>query len=88
MAATRRREQFKQEKQELRAILREDILGRRPDGTFTQKQPESTQGRITIEPDSTAAPALVQEKPRKGIDRLFKDENKEKDEGGKVTVEE
>lgn len=88
MAATRRREQFRQEKQELRAILREDILGRRPDGTFTQKQPESTQGRITIEPDSTAAPALVQEKPRKGIDRLFKDDKKERDDGGKVTVEE
>ncbi|MBK9146710.1 MAG: hypothetical protein IPM12_02685 [Flavobacteriales bacterium] len=43
---------------------------------------------VIVEPDSTAAPALVQEKPRKGIDRLFKDDKKEKDEGGRVTVEE
>jgi len=88
MAANKRREQFKQEKQELRAILREDILGKKPEGQLAQKQPENTQGRITIEPDSAVAPALVQEKPRKGIDRLFKDDKKEKDEGGRVTVEE
>jgi hypothetical protein len=87
MAATKRRAQFQQEKQELRAILREDILGRKPEGTLAEKQRESTHGRIVIEPDSAAPPALVQDKPRRGIDRLFKDE-KERDEGGKVTVEE
>jgi hypothetical protein len=91
MAATKRRQQFQQEKQELRAILREDILGKKPEGALAQKQPEGTQGRIVIEADSAASPVrqeLVQEKPRKSIDRLFKDEKKEKDEGGKVTVEE
>ena len=50
---------------------------------------------LSLTPDSAAAPlptgqagAPVQEKPRKGIDRLFKDDKKEKDEGGRVTVEE
>jgi hypothetical protein len=91
MAATKRRAQFQQEKQELRAILREDILGKKTEAQLARKQPESTQGRIVIEVDSAASPVrqeLVQEKPRKGIDRLFKDDKKEKDEGGKVTVEE
>ena len=91
MAATKRRAQFQQEKQELRAILREDILGKKPEGVLAQQQPEGNQGRIVIEADSAASPLrqeLVQEKPRKGIDRLFKDDRKEKDEGGKVTVEE
>jgi hypothetical protein len=91
MAASKRRDQFKQEKQELRAILREDILGKKPEGALAQKQPEGTQGRIVIEADSAALPVrqeLVQEKPRKSIDRLFKEDKKEKDEGGKVTVEE
>ncbi len=91
MAATKRRAQFQQEKQELRAILREDILGKKPEGVLAQEQPEGNQGRIVIEADSAASPLrqeLVLEKPRKGIDRLFKDDKKEKDEGGKVTVEE
>ncbi|HRD54137.1 MAG TPA: hypothetical protein PKY96_15980 [Flavobacteriales bacterium] len=39
-------------------------------------------------PAAAAAPPLVQEKPRRGIDRLFKDDKKERDDGGKVTVEE
>jgi hypothetical protein len=38
-------------------------------------------------PAAAAAPPLVQEKPRKGFGRLLKGD-KEKDEGGKVTVEE
>lgn len=86
MAAQRRREQFKQEKQELRAILREDILGKRPEGQVAQKQPEVTPGRIVIEADSAAEPALVAA-PRKGLGKLFKN-GPEKEEGGKVTVEE
>jgi len=86
MAATKRRAQFQQEKQELRAILREDILGKKPEGALAQKQQEGTQGRIVIEADSAAATELVQEKPRKVLGKLFKDEKK--DEGGKVTVEE
>jgi hypothetical protein len=46
-------------------------------------------GLVASAPLPTGRPrALVQEKPRKGIDRLFKDDKKEKDEGGKVTVEE
>lgn len=87
MATTKRRQQFQQEKQELRAILREDILGRKPEGHVAQKQPDVTPGRITIEPDSAAAPPLVQEKPRRGFGRLLQGD-KEKEEGGKVTVEE
>lgn len=89
MAANRRRQQFQQEKQQLRAILREDILGRKPEGQQAQKPLESTPGRIVIEPDSAAAPVrqdLVHEKPRKGLGRLLKDD-KDKVEGGKVTVE-
>ncbi|MBK9176384.1 MAG: hypothetical protein IPM46_08590 [Flavobacteriales bacterium] len=89
MAANRRRQQFQQERQQLRAILREDILGKKPEGELAQKQPESTPGRIVIEPDSAAGLTrhdLVHEKPRKGLGRLLKDD-KDKDEGGKVTVE-
>ncbi len=85
MAATKRRAQFQQEKQELRAILREDLLGKKPNGHLAEQQPAGTQGRITFEADSTAKPELVAV-PRKGLGRLFKDEKK--DEGGKVTVEE
>lgn len=89
MAANRRRQQFQQEKQQLRAILREDILGKKPERPIAEQRPAEQQGgRIVIEADSSATPALVQEKPRKGLGRLLKDDKKEKDEGGKVTVEE
>jgi len=90
MAASKRRDQFKQEKQELRAILREDILGKKQEGQLARKQSEGLPGRIVIESDSVASPArqeLVHQKPRKGLGRLLKDDM-DKVEGGKVTVEE
>jgi AsmA-like C-terminal region len=82
MAANRRREQFQQEKQELRAILREDILGQRTDGATAQAPGNS--GRIIIEEETDSA-RTVQAQPRKPR-RLFGEE-KEKPEPGRVIIE-
>lgn len=85
MAANRRREQFNQERRELRAILREDILGRKPDsaGTGTGTQ----QGRVIIEEEGdTGAVAGAQPRQRRGLGRLFKEE-RDKEEQGRVQVE-
>ncbi len=85
MAATKRRQQFQQEKQELRAILREDLFGRKPDsaatGTGTQ------QGRVIIEQEGdTGVVAGAQPRPRKGLGNLFRDE-KDKEERERIRVE-
>ncbi|MBK7384127.1 MAG: hypothetical protein IPI81_12505 [Flavobacteriales bacterium] len=72
MAANRRKQQFQQEKQELRAILREDILGRRTEGSTTSTQ-SGTGGRIIIEQEGDSV-NTVQVKPRSRTGRLFREE--------------
>lgn len=85
MASAKRRQQFQQEKKELRAILREDLFGRKPDTARTGTAP--TQGRIVIEEEGdTAAVAGAQPRPRKGLGKLFGTE-KEKDEQERIKVE-
>ncbi|MCB9182677.1 MAG: hypothetical protein H6591_02070 [Flavobacteriales bacterium] len=84
MAANRRRQQFQQEKQQLRTILREDILGHKSEGTTTAQAP--TGGRVIIEQegDSTRNELVVAPKKPKG--RLFA-EPKEKKEPGRIIIE-
>ncbi len=85
MAATKRRKQFQQEKQELRAILREDIFGRKTDSSGTRAGNVEAPVKIVWEDDSTNI-AGAQAKPRKGLGRLFQEE-KDKDEQERIKVE-
>ncbi|MBL0129521.1 MAG: hypothetical protein IPP83_19185 [Flavobacteriales bacterium] len=83
MAANRRKQQFQQEKQELRAILREDILGKRKDEPTTPAT-TGTGGRIIIEQDSAST---VQAKPRSRTGRLLR-EDKPTPQRGEILIEE
>jgi hypothetical protein len=85
MAAAKRREQFQREKQELRSILREDILGKKPADGARPADSESTKPRIVWETDTNEV--ATEPKPRKGFGRLFREE-KDKDTQERITVEE
>jgi hypothetical protein len=61
MAANRRRQQFQQEKQTLRTILREDILGKKDSDAVAADKNGNT-GRIIIEQEGDSA-RTVQAKP-------------------------
>ncbi|HRH36909.1 MAG TPA: AsmA-like C-terminal region-containing protein, partial [Flavobacteriales bacterium] len=52
MAAAKRRQKFQQEKQALRAILREDIFGRKPDTVAPPIDPNKPRIRIEMEGDT------------------------------------
>ena len=93
MAADRRRQQFQQEKQELRSILREELgLFRGKEGTAsTTERPASTTTapRFEVEwggPDSVKAPARDAAKPRKGLGKLL-DKEQPKEERVRFQVE-
>ena len=85
MAAAKRREQFQREKQELRSILREDILGKKPEEGTRPTDGEGTKPRIVWETDTNEV--ATQPKPRKAFSRLFREE-KDKDTQERITVEE
>ena len=85
MAATKRRQQFQHEKQELRSILREDLFGKKPDSSGTGTPNGEVPVRIVWEDDSTRI-AGAQAKPRKGLGRLFQEE-KDKEEQERIRVE-
>lgn len=100
MASARRRQQFQQEKQELRSILREDL------GLFKGKGGKAAEGPVTQAParkpafevdwgdEKKAAPAeeprareeQAPEKPRKGLGKLLDKVAKEKDDPGRTEV--
>ncbi len=85
MAAAKRRQQFQQEKQALRTILREDLFGRKPDSTGTRPAGDPpVRARIAWEGDSTEV-AGAQGKQRRGLGKLFREEKEEQE---RIKVEE
>lgn len=87
MAAARRKQQFQQEKQELKSVLREGFgIGKGTEATTTQ--PEQTKPVIEVEwDDEKSAPdPEPAEKPRKGFGKLL-DKTKDKDEQERFKVE-
>lgn len=91
MASAKRKEQFKQEKEELRSILKEELgLFRKKDTPTApvKEEPARPKAVIVLEetPSSEAGsstasttPIIVEEKPRKGLGRLIKEEEKPKE---------
>ena len=91
MAAERRKKQLKQEKEELRSILREELgLFRGTTGDEPRPTTSTTTPRFNVEwgtADSTAAAVQKQkEAPRKGLGRLLK-EDKDKEEQERIRIE-
>ncbi len=87
MAANRRKEQFKQEKQELKNILREELglfKGRAEEHATEPPPPQAP--RFDVEWDAGKEAPKAEEKPRKGLGRLL-DKPKEKEERERFQVE-
>jgi len=89
MASARRKQQFQQEKQELKSVLREGFgIGKGKGTEATTTQPEQTKPVIQVEwgdEKSKTDPAPA-EKPRKGLGK-FLDKTKDKDEQERIKVE-
>jgi hypothetical protein len=89
MAAARRKQQFQQEKQELKSVLREGFGFGKGKGTeATTNQPEQTKPVIEVEwgDEKSKTEEAPAEKPRKGLGK-FLDKTKDKDEQERIKVE-
>jgi hypothetical protein len=89
MAAARRKQQFQQEKQELKSVLREGFgIGKGKGTEATTTQPEQTKPVIEVEwgDEKSKTEEAPAEKPRKGLGK-FLDKTKDKDEQERIKVE-
>jgi len=87
MATERRKVQFRKEKDELRAILREDILGKKGDAATNTPKADPPKPVIQLEWEGdTARTAGAQAKQPKGLGKLLRDD-RDKEPKERIQVE-